>query len=342
MIKSNDPIARPPGAAGESTPTGIATECQLRSEKAITLVPGKNDSVAGAKSPTIKVRNRVRKSKAGGGNTGSAITAGQRRTHGDKAAVPAALKKLTPALNRLGAPMSKVARLVASGHYNGDELVAAVKTLAILHEASQPGRLSAAMQEHLSKAVAAIETGALKFGVQTQGGAYASYNSLRNLMLLPADLDLSSPTVRSFVIHEAIHVAQDADQENVTLFASEKNGHLAAADYLLRNAGVVSSKEEGSRAFDVEKFQALVYEVFANGAGREPTDQWAIGEMAYRFLLQEGVDTGEVNKEDLLTLVRYSDSDGPVAFENLYSQAESTRGGRRRLGERVQRDGVKK
>ncbi len=194
-----------------------------------------------------------------------------------------------------GLEHGEVARVMAKAP--GNKLETA-KLYVVLADAVN-GKVTTPRAERFRVVMGALRDGRIHVQTAELRGSRAEYNHTTNTVRVPADgIALTCEADRVALVHEAEHVAQDIHKASQSRYASEGEGHEAAADYLLHLAGALTEDGVITR-IDVNRASEAIGALQARGY--EGVDVVAATHLCFRLARLaaargEDVDESEVQQ----------------------------------------------
>lgn len=140
-----------------------------------------------------------------------------------------------------GVDSAGVAEAMKNAKQNPQE---AGKAYAVLSSAART--VSSAHARRMQKAAQAIREGKVAMVLRDEPMASASYDRDHNVMRLPAEgIALEDLGSRTLLVHEATHLAQDAEHAFQSRLDAERQGYDTAADYYLHAIGAIRDTADG-------------------------------------------------------------------------------------------------
>jgi hypothetical protein len=181
---------------------------------------------------------------------------------------PKQIAELKEFAKKSGVPERDLLKVASNERYSGAEKTEAMKAYAIAYDAAQNGKLSAGRAQGLKEHVLPnLLEGKIGIRLRDMGDSRAQYNGRNegntskyeaNTMYLPKEgLNLQSREDRGVLVHESQHAVQDSSRKELTFLQSEKDGHAAYADYILRDSGAIKDTPNGPQ-LDYNKFSEVL------------------------------------------------------------------------------------
>ncbi|MEM7677374.1 MAG: hypothetical protein AAF449_15350 [Myxococcota bacterium] len=192
-----------------------------------------------------------------------------------------------------GVPAAQMNRVGQNTIYRGREKMAAKQMYAIIYDAAHHGKVNPERAQRLIKHVLpALIDGRLRITLKDDASFIAAYHGKNsrtgrytpNTLYLPADgINIYRRATRGILVHESEHISHDAMRIPRSRLESERLGHAAFAEYMLRDVGALVPVKGGLRldnyAFHRIQFEhygtvdrKMMFEIFA-AAAQKNADQ---------------------------------------------------------------------
>ncbi|MEL7369682.1 MAG: hypothetical protein AAFN74_12265, partial [Myxococcota bacterium] len=230
-------------------------------------------------------------------------------------------------------PTRMIAKVGKNRVFRGREKLAAQQMYAVVYDAAHHGKVGPQRARRFIKHVLpALSEGRIRIRMAVDDAYHAAYHgrnqptgrySPNTLYLSPHGLDISKRATRGILVHESEHIAFDSMRVPRTRLESERIGHGAFADYMLRDSGAMIPVPGGFK-LDPDAFHRVQFRHYNSIDRKVLFDTFAKA-------AQKNADNGRLDLNGTLAELGRrvgqwitSNSGLPQTFEDVYVDALKT------------------